>query len=418
MDQLLAPTIQYATEGFPVTQITADAWQANHSAYQHHAHMLPEFHNFSTTFLPSGRAPKEGEIFKNPDLARTLGVIGKEGRDAFYCGGLCEVMVGYLERVGSYLRKEDFSEFECEWVEPYSTSYRGNYRVFELGPNSQGIAALQILNVLENFEVSKMEHNSADFIHLMVEAKKLAWGDRAQYYADPKFAEIPMEELLSKEYAKERSKLIDMQKATDLVHPGDFSKHGDTVCLSVADKNGMMVTLIQSNYKGTGSGLVPDGLGFCFHDRGQLFSLKEKTANVYAPGKRPFQTIIPAFVTKDEEPFLSFAVMGAGMQPQGHVQILVNLIDFGADVQAAGDAPRWFHYDDNEPTGEVLKGTGSLGLESAFSAQTRAELQRRGHALTNPVGSFGGYQAVLWDSTNKVYKAASDMRKDGNAAAY
>jgi len=255
----------------------------------------------------------------------------------------------------------------------------------------------------------------------LLKQKKLAFADRAKFYTDPAFHKIPIQTLNSKEYAKDRSKLIDMKKAAKSTEAGNPNLyHGDTIYMTVADKEGMMVSLIQSNYRGMGSGLVPTGLGFAFNDRGQLFSMFEGSANVYAPGKRPFQTIIPAFVTKNDEPFLSFGVMGGAMQPQGHAQILVNIIDFGMDIQSAGDVARWYHFNDNEPTGELVTDGGSLGLESGIPHDVQEELFKRGHKLDNieSKGSFGGYQAIMWDSVNIVYHGATEMRKDGQAAGY
>jgi len=272
---------------------------------------------------------------------------------------------------------------------------------------------------LENFDISKMGHNSADFVHVCVEAKKLAFADRAKFYTDPTFCNVPVHNLNSKKYGQDRSKLIDLSKAAKRVDAGNPNLyHGDTIYMTVADKEGMMVSLIQSNYRGMGSGMVPTGLGFALHDRGQLFSMFEGSANVYAPGKRPFQTIIPAFVTKNGEPFMSFGVMGGAMQPQGHVQIMVNMVDFGMDVQAAGDVARWYHYNDNEPTGEVMEDGGCLSVEHGIGPSVREELEKRGHKLQYSKGDFGGYQAIMWDSVNKVYFGASEMRKDGQAAGF
>jgi len=329
-------------------------------------------------------------------------------------------MVQYLHSMGCYLSKEDFSSHTSTWEEPLSTNYRG-YQVYELAPNTQGLAALQILNILENFDLKSMGYHSADFIHVCVEAKKLAWADRAKYYTDPAFSKIPLDLLTSKQYGKERAQLIKMDQAADTVKPGEKQPNlekGDTIYLTVSDKNGMMVSLIQSNFRGMGSGLVPPKLGFCFQDRGELFSMDKNAENVYAPGKRPFQTIIPCFVTKDSIPYMSFGVMGGPMQPQGHVQILVNMIDFGMDVQAAGDAARWYHAQDNEPTGESMKQGGQLALEHSISQSVQDELKKRGHVLGNARGDFGGYQAILWDPIHKVYHGASEMRKDGQAAGY
>jgi len=418
MLQVLQPAINYARNGFPLTQAIAGGWNGNVNAYVRNLNMIPEFQNFNRTYMPNGRAPRQGEIFKNPDLANTLEMIANGGRDVFYNGTLTDVMDTFFRRAGCYLRKEDFANHSSTWETPLTTNYKG-YDVYELYPSTQGLAALQMLNILEFFNISDMEVNSADYLHINVETKKLAFADRAKYYTDPQFASIPVALLLSKEYAFNRSKLIDMHKAMRTTDAGNqILSQGDTIYMTVADKEGNMVSLIQSNFRGMGSGMVPDGLGFIFQDRGQLFALEEGHANIYAPGKRPFHTIIPAFATKDGQPFLSFGVMGGDMQPQGHVQILCNMIDFGMDVQAAGDLARWYHYNDNEPTGEVMLDGGLVSLESGVSEKVRQELRERGHVLQDARGSYGGYQAIMWDNVNRVYHGASEFRKDGHAAGY
>jgi len=422
MEDLLNPAIQYAKNGFPVTPIIADNWKENMAALERlfSIGVLPEFNNMRDTYYIDGKNPEPGQIFKNPYLAQTLEIIAKQGRDGFYNGPLTDIMVDYLRSIGGYFSKEDFASHTSTWEEPLSTTYRG-YKVYELAPNTQGLAALQMLNILENFDLKSMGYHSPDFIHLSIEAKKLAWADRAKYYTDPQFSKIPLELLTSKEYGKQRANLIQMDKAAQTINPGERQPNlekGDTIYLTVADKNGMMVSLIQSNYMGLGSGLSPPKLGFGFQDRGQLFSMDKNAANVYAPGKRPFQTIIPAFATKDNIPFLSFGVMGGPMQPQGHVQILINMIDFGMDVQAAGDAARWYHWDDSEPSGESMKQGGKVSLEKSISPQVQEALKQRGHILAYTPGLFGGYQAIHWDPIHKVYHGASEMRKDGQAAGF
>jgi len=329
-------------------------------------------------------------------------------------------MVNFFNQIGCCLNREDFDKHHSTWETPINTTYRG-YTIHQLHPNTQGLATLQILNILSNFNLTAMGHNTADFLHVSVEAKKLAFADRAKYYADPLFYDdteiLPV--LLSLDYAKNRSKLINMQSAAKTVSAGNSKMDkGDTIYMTVADSNGMMVSLIQSNYMGMGSGLVPDGLGFCFQNRGQLFSMDRSAANMYAPGKRPFHTIIPSFITKGDKPYMSFGVMGGGMQPQGQAQIVVNMVDFGMDIQAAGDTARWYHFNDNEPTGQIMVTGGLLGLESGITQDVVTDLQNRGHTISGARGQYGGYQAIMWDEVNGVYHAASEMRKDGNAAGW
>jgi gamma-glutamyltranspeptidase/glutathione hydrolase len=380
--------------------------------------MIEETANAQHTYLVNGRTPAEGEIFRNPDLAHTLSLIAKGGRDAYYKGEIAHKIDAYFKRIGGDLRYEDFANHHGEWVEPLGVNYRG-YDVYELPPNSQGAAVLQMLQILKAFDLKKMGAGSADAITAMLEAKRLTYEDLAKYYADPAFAKIPMKELLSDKYADARRKLIDLATANPNVGPGDPRlSQGDTTYFTTADKDGMMVSIIQSNYRGMGSGLVADGLGFMFHDRGELFSLDPAAANVYAPGKRPFQTIIPGFVMKDGEPYLSFGVMGADMQPQGHAQILVNMIDFGMNPQEAGDFMRFHHVGSSEPFGYTGEGTGLVYIESGISPSVATELTKRGHRLVPGRGSYGGYQAILKDKKNGVYWGATEMRKDGEAIGY
>ena len=334
MDELLAPAIAHAEEGFPVTPVIAAQWAAD-------AAVLGRYPGFAEVFMPHGRAPRAGEVFRNPGLADSYRLIAAGGRDAFYRGGIAHGIHRCIAGQGGYLSHEDLAAHRSEWVAPVSTGYRG-YDVWELPPNGQGIAVLQMLNVLEEDDIRSMGWGSPTYLHRLIEAKKLAFEDRARYYADPAFAEVPVAELISKPYARERRRLFDPERASQSLPGGEAEalKRGDTVYLTVADELGNMVSLIQSNFRGMGSGMTPAGLGFVLQDRGQAFSLDPAHANVYAPGKRPFHTIIPAFVTRNGEPFLSFGVMGADMQPQGQVQVLVNVIDFGMDIQTAGDAPR------------------------------------------------------------------------------
>ena len=453
----LAPAAKYADEGFPVTELIAFYW-----------HLAPEIYKDSPgAFLETytvdgkGRTPAKGEIFKNPALAKTLRLIGEKGRDVFYKGEIADRIDKFMRENGGFLRKADFEKHTSTWVDPVSTNYRG-YDVFELPPNGQGIAALQILNILEGFDLKAMGRNSAETLHAMIEAKKLAWADRAKFYADPAFATIPLAQLISKQYAAERRKLIDPNNTAKTVAPGNpnaaqsskardtsisglvakiengqdvhwphrvrtglaldarVTDDGDTIYMCTADDEGNMVSLIQSNYRGMGSGVVVPGLGFMFQDRGELFSMEQGHANVYAPGKRPFHTIIPGFVMKDGKPWEAFGVMGGGMQPQGHVQVLTNQIDFGLNVQEAGDASRWQHEGDNEPTGEKMEKGGYVEVESGIPYEVVRELEKRGHDMRFDVGGYGGYQAIKVEMHDglRVYIGASESRKDGQAAGY
>ncbi len=421
MEEVLAPAIGYAQNGFPLTEVIAFYWNLNMRKLEeaHQAGLFKEFDNARATYLVAGHAPREGEIFKNPDLAKTLTLLAKKGRDAFYKGPIAHTIDAYMKRIGGPLRYEDFAAHHSTWVEPQSVNYRG-YDVWELPPNGQGIAALQMLNILEGFDMKAAGFMSAKSLHLQIAAKRLAFEDRAKFYADPDFVKVPVKQLLSKEYAARRRALIDPDKAMVDVGPGDPKaiEQGDTTYLTVADKDGMMVSLIQSNYRGMGSGLVPDGLGFMLQNRGQLFSLKAGDANVYAPGKRPFHTIIPAFVTKDGKPWMSFGLMGGSMQPQGHVQIIVNMIDYGLNVQAAGDAARWRHDGSAQPTGAPRQGVGVVHLENGVPADVRHQLEAMGYVLGPSDGGFGGYQAIRVNPETGVYSAASEMRKDGEAIGY
>ena len=412
MPELLAPTIRYARDGFPVTELIAYYWKRG-------VELLKEQPGaFMATYAPNGRAPVKGEIFKNPDLARTLTVIGEQGRDAFYRGELADKMDAFFAANAGWLRKVDFESHTSNWVDPVSVNYRG-YDVYELPPNTQGIAALQMLNILEGFDLRAMGFNSPDALHVLIEAKKLAFEDRAKFYADPEFANIPLRSLLAKDYAAQRRALIKMDKAAKTLDAGNPAlQEGDTIYLTTADAEGNMVSLIQSNYRGMGSGVVVPGLGFGFQDRGEMFTLEDGHANAYAPGKRPFHTIIPAFVMKDGAPWLSFGLMGGAMQPQGHVQIIVNLIDFGMNVQEAGDAARWQHEGSTDyDTAKMAEG-GHVFIETGVPWDTVAELKRRGHDVRVDLGSFGGYQAIRWDAQNRVYIGASESRKDGQAAGW
>jgi gamma-glutamyltranspeptidase / glutathione hydrolase len=413
----LAPAAKYAEEGFPVTELIAFYWHFGPELYKN----LPGAFLETYTLDGKGRTPAKGDIFKNPALAKTLRLIGEKGRDAYYKGEIADKIDAFMQANGGYLRKIDFEKHASTWVEPVFVNYRG-YDVYELPPNGQGIATLQILNILEGFDLKAMGYNSAAALHTMIEAKKIAWGDRAKFYADPAFSKIPLAGLLSKDYAAERRKLIDPMRAAKKIAPGNpVLKDGDTIYMCTADDEGNMVSLIQSNYRGMGSGIVVPGLGFMFQDRGELFSMEPGHANVYAPGKRPFHTIIPGFVMKDGKPWEAFGVMGGGMQPQGHVQVLTNQIDFGMSVQEAGDAARWQHEGDSEPTGEKLTEHGGyVNLESRVPYETVRELFLKGHEIRFDLGGYGGYQAIKVEMHDgqRVYVGASESRKDGQAAGY
>lgn len=414
MAQDLAPAIRYAREGHPVAETIAYYWDRS-------VPRLSQYPGFKEQFTIGGRAPRKGELWKNPNLADTLQKIADGGRDAFYKGEIARTIDAYFKANGGFLSYADMAGHHGEWVEPVSTNYRG-YDVWELPPNGQGIAALQMLNVLEGYDFSKIAFGSPEHVHLFVEAKKLAFADRARFYADPAFSPAPVARLVSKEYAAQRRQLISPDKALREVQPGTPKQleEGDTIYLTVADPDGMMVSLIQSNYRGMGSGMAPPGLGFILQDRGEMFVLQEGHPNGYAPGKRPFQTIIPAFVTRDGKPWLSFGVMGGAMQPQGHVQVLMNLIDFHMNLQEAGDAPRIQHEGSTEPTGQAtaMSDGGEVELESGFPYETIRALMRKGHRVVFADGPYGGYQAIARDPDSGVYYGASESRKDGQAAGY
>jgi gamma-glutamyltranspeptidase/glutathione hydrolase len=419
--KLLAPTIAYAREGVPVAPVIAMYWQNNMDAFErvHAEGQIEELDNARATYLIDGKAPVAGQLFRNPDLADTLELLGAQGRDAFYTGSIARTIDTYMQRIGGDLRLADLAAHHGEWVTPGHVEYRG-YDVYELPPNGQGYAALQMLAILEHVEIGKLERGGPELLHYIIESKRLAFEDVARFYADPAFASAPLDALLSDAYARERFAKIDPARASATFDPGEpkLEGPGDTTYLTVADADAMMVSLIQSNYRGMGSGLVPDGLGFMLQDRGQLFSLDEGHANVYAPGKRPFHTIIPAFVCKDGKPWLSFGVMGGSMQPQGHVQVLINLIDFGMNLQAAGDAARIRHEGGRQPTGIDEDPLGTVYVESGVSADAIAGLRARGHVVEIGGGNFGGYQAILRDAEHGVYVGATEMRKDGLALGY
>ena len=419
---LFEPAIAFAEGGAPVPDIVAYYMARALAAFDRPNTGIEEVANALRTYAPGGKAPTMGSVFRNPDLARTYRLIAGGGRDAFYRGEIAERIDRYFRRIGGWLRRDDLARHRSEWVTPYTADYRG-VTVHALGANTQGLATLQMLNMLERFDLRSLGFQSPGSIHLQAEAKRLAYEDRARYYADPNFARVPADWLVSKEYAAERARLIRPDRINPEVRAGRAPSSGDTTYFTAADRDGMMVSMIQSNFRGMGSGLVADGLGFMFQDRGQLFSLQPGHPNLYAPGKRPFQTIIPGFATRAGEPWMSFGVMGGDMQPQGQAQIIVNRVDYGLDVQSAGDSPRWHHEGSSQSMGEDspdLPATGLLRLETGVPARTRSALAAMGWTIGDPDGGFGRYQAVerRLDAGTRVWAAASEMRADGCALAY
>ncbi len=412
MEELLKPAIEYGRNGFPVSEVIAYEMESSYKALQDQP-------GFEETYMMNGRTPRKGEIFKNPDLANTYELISKKGRDAFYKGKIARSISDYMKKHGGFLSYDDIADHTSNWTEPVSINYRG-YDIWELPPNGQGTAALQMLNIMEGYDIASMGFGSPDYLHVLTEAKKLAYEDRAKFYADPDFNEIPLHQLLSKEYAAKQREMIDMDVAADTYPAGDFEiESGNTTYLTVADRDGNIVSLIQSIYSEFASGMVPDGLGFVLQNRGQMFNVQNKDhANALEPGKRPFHTIIPAFITKDGAPYLSFGLMGGAVQPQGHAQIVINMVDFGMNLQEAGDAPRMRHSGSSQPTGSIMANGGTLNLESGFDYKTIRELRKKGHRIAFAVGIYGGYQAIGVDVAKKVYTGASESRKDGQAAGY
>ena len=407
MKDVLQPAIGYAREGFPVSELIAYYWGRSAG--------LKRYPGFADTFLVDGKAPTKGQIFKNPKLANTLEQIANGGRDAFYKGEIARTIAAFMKKHGGYVSYEDLATHRSEWVEPVSVDYHG-YRLWELPPNGQGIAALQILGVLKGYDLKAMGFGSADHVHYFTEAKKLAFEDRARFYADPDFSDVPVGRLISDEYSNERRKLINPRRSARRLDAGPVE--GDTIYLTVADKDRNMISLIQSNYRGMDRECARMDLVFVCRDRGELFDMTPGRPNSYAPGKRPFHTIIPAFVTKGEKPFLSFGVMGGATQPQGHAQVLINIADFGMNFQEAGDAPRMLHTGSSQPTGEKMTDGGTLTLETGYDYNAIRELMLRGHKVGYNSGSYGGYQGIGYDAENDVYLGASESRKDGQAAGY
>jgi gamma-glutamyltranspeptidase/glutathione hydrolase len=412
---VIEPAAALAEAGAPVPEVIAYYLERNMARFLRPDSGVEETENARRTYMPNGRTAREGEVFRNPDLARTYRHIARNGGRAFYEGELAEVMERYFRRIGGWMTRADLAAHRSEWAEPLSTNYRG-VDVWGMPPNSQGLSTLQILSMLETFDLRSMGFQSAASIHHQAEAKRLAFEDRARYFADPAFYRAPLEQLNSKEYARQRARLIRPDRLMQNVRPGLPPSPGDTTYFCTSDSSGMMVSWIQSNYRGMGAGLVPDGLGFMFQDRGELFDLRPGRPNSYAPGKRPFQTIIPGFATRGGEPWMAFGVMGGDMQPQGQAQIIVNMVDYDLDLQGAGDAPRWHHEGSSEPTGEPQQGTGTLRLETGVPEATQRRLAALGWKLGASDGGFGGYQAILRGP--EAYAAATEMRKDGVALAY
>jgi gamma-glutamyltranspeptidase/glutathione hydrolase len=409
LSELLAPAISYAEDGFPVSEVIAADWHGAVPA-------LARVPTSAACYLPQGKAPAFGELFLNPGLARSLRHVAEGGRDAYYRGSLADTIVAYAQQVGGLFSKRDFEDNTVSWVEPVSTNYRG-YDVWELPPNGQGIAALQMLNLLEPYDLEAIGPQSAEALHLMIEAKKLAFEDRARFYTDPEYAKVPVAGLISKQYAARRGMLIDRDHANVRPAPGEPAG-SETIYMTVVDKDLNCVSLIQSNFNGFGSGHVPGDLGFVLQNRGCLFALDPSHANRLQPHKRPFHTIIPGFVTKQGKPWLSFGVMGGDMQPQGHVQVLCNMIDWGMDVQSAGDAPRWRHLGSSDPTGLRAVDGGTVSLESGIPPPVRRALEAKGHQFLDMPGGYGGYQAIRIDVENRILIGGSDPRKDGAAMGY
>lgn len=414
MADILQPTIDYAERGFPVTEVIAHYLQRSTVSFADET----KFPNFKQTYTLNGKPLEKSDVFRNPGLANSLRKIAKGGRDAYYKGDIARTIDAFMKRVGGFLSYEDLASHHSDWVEPISTNYRG-YDVWELPPNGQGLGVLQMLNILEGYEFKPNDFGTPRHVHLFTEAKKLVFEDRAKYYADPAFAKVPTKELISKQYAAQRRALIKEDRTSTTFQAGQpFAQ--ETIYMTVADKDGNMVSLIQSNYRGMGSGMVPDGLGFMLQDRGEIFSLEEGHNNVYAPGKRPFHTIIPAFITKDGKPWVSFGLMGGDYQILGHTQMVMDLIDFKMNLQEAGDAPRLDHEGSSDPTGLPARDPkgGRILVESGIPYETVRELMHKGHQVGFGLGGYGGYQAIMYDAIKKVYYGASESRKDGASIGY
>lgn len=405
--QCLEAAIDYAEHGFPLSPIISG----------HFGFDAKKFQSLAKVFHPGGKRPRYGDIFKNPALAKSYRSIAADGSAGFYDGEIAEAIVKASKERGGHMTRRDLRDHEATWVQPVSSNYRG-WDVWEIPPNGQGIAALQILNLLEHFELEQLGANSAEHLHLFIEAKKLAFEDRAQYYADMEFADVPIEWLISKDYAKERVKLIDRRRARQHVKHGDPPLDSDTVYLTAADDEGNMISFIQSNYHGFGSGICPDGIGFPIQNRGMAFSLDPKHRNRLEPHKRPFHTIIPAFMTRDGHPVMSFGVMGGDFQPQGHSQVVMNMIDFGMSPQQAGDQPRVAHAGSSDPWGSKSVDGGSVNFERGIPDSVKLKLAEMGHAIKPGHGAHGGYQAIWRLDNPRRYFGGSDPRKDGAMVGY
>ena len=411
---LLTPAIRYAENGFPVSPVIAGEWQGVVAAPPA---SVPG--GFRALYAPGGKAPATGELFANKELARTYRLIAEGGVKVFYRGEPAARIVAFMQEHGGYIDHADLAAQHSDWITPVSVNYRG-YEVFELPPNGQGLTVLQMLQMLQDDDLAGMGFMSAERLHLMLEVKKLVFEDRAKFYADPKFAEPPTARLLGERYNRQRRALVGDTAARKVRSGANLLRNGDTIYLTTADSEGNMVSLIQSIYHFFGSGIVVPGTGFALQNRGLLFSMDSSHPNVYAPGKRPFHTIIPAFVLRDGRPFMSFGVVGGDMQPQGQLQVLTNIIDFGMDVQQAGDAPRWRHDGSSMPTAdsaERLSDGGLVLVEPGFPDQVLKRLAKRGHLVQRDNYAFGGYQAIMRGS-NGVYHGASESRRDGQAAGY
>lgn len=409
MNELLRLPVSTALEGFPVTEVIAGYWLNAENR-------LRQSENAARTFLPTGNAPRFGELFRNPFLAETYAKLAQEGLDCFYSGSIAADIVAFSQQAGGCFRAEDFLQQDAEWVEPLSTSYRG-YDVWQIPPNGQGIAVLQMLNILETMDICSFGFGSAEHLHALIEAKRLVYADRATFYADRRAMRVSPSQLISKAYGRSRAGQIRKQAASDF-GPGVPDSHSDTVYLTVVDKDRNACSLIQSLFHGFGSQLVPGQLGFPLQNRGAGFSLDPDHPNCIEPGKRPFHTIIPGMVTLKGQPWLSYGVMGGDMQPQGQVQVLINLIDFGMNLQAAGDAPRIQHFGSAGPNGERSQGKGTVFVETGIAESVLTELRQRGHVVSSDPAQYGGYQAVLIDHEHGVLQGATESRKDGVALGY
>lgn len=413
-NEILEEPIWYAENGFPVSEAISNSW------YSSARRLKNQPGAFLETFTINGEGPKKGQIFKNKDLANTFRLLAREGKDAFYKGEIATKIDTWMKENGGYLRYEDFVNHESEWVTPQTVNYRG-YDVFQVGGNVQGTAVLQMLNILEGFNLKELGFSSAETLHLLIETKKIVFEDRAKHYADPAFYDVPYEKLLSKEYGKIRRALISDTARFDISTGVDVLEDGDTIYLTTADQYGNMVSLIQSNFRGLGTGFVVPGTGFSFQNRGELFSLDPMHPNVYEPGKRPFHTIIPGFIMKDGKPFMTLGNMGGAYQPLGHVSLITNIIDFGMNLQESGDALRWNHTGSTQPTDNLNSNpisVGIVGIETSIDPSVLRKLEEMGHKIIVGNGFFGRFQAIMKDSDTGVYYGASESRVDGQAAGY